>query len=75
MLKDCPCCGRLASLVIGKELSDGSKDYIIKCSYLDCIAIKRNFSGYSPNYNTQLNNFYEEWNLICDTLEHRKEIK
>lgn len=68
MLSDCPYCGRPAELAIEKEMSDTSKIHKIRCSYLNCVAIEKSLSGWSPTYNDDLNHMTSDWNTLVIAL-------
>ena len=67
-LLDCPYCGRPAEFYVGQELSDTSMVHIIKCSYLNCLAIQNALSGYSLDYKDKINSMVNDWNSMVSIL-------
>lgn len=67
-LMNCPYCGRKAELFIGKEMSDTTKVHKVRCSYLNCLTIETSLSGWSPDYNEQVEKMKNDWNIIVTAI-------
>lgn len=72
MLENCPYCGRPAEVFIGPEMLDTSKVHKIRCSYMHCLSIEKALSGWSPDYENELNKLKEDWNVSVEAILRRR---